>query len=322
MSDNNIDWLHSHKSMCKVDLYSPIGQHDQDQKVICFVDVSTLNMEDKDSKDAAGSNSRGDLNLGSLEEEEIIVIKDTEKQDSPKMEIVCLFKRAPSNPGSVLNRLLSDLQKYTLCFQHALSPSSSSCRHKLGDTEGKCHKLPSGNCYRFYADQLKMDYVAKGPQGQHLEMTASKNTSNNQSPSTSPAKSPSNQRAVISPDGECSTDDPSFCVNRLSPLVIQMAHKKIKEKLEGGSKCLHHSIYPPSGDKGKNSPCSAVSKITSEMAHDAVEVTSAERRGLPEVSAKAAEKGYSVGDLPQEVMKFTKEQPRDEAVGNGLENNC
>ncbi|XP_059993330.1 LOW QUALITY PROTEIN: A-kinase anchor protein 4 [Lagenorhynchus albirostris] len=318
MSDNNIDWLHSHRGMCKVDLYSPTGQQDQDQKVIYFVDVSTLNMEDKDSKDAAGSNSEGDLNLENLEEEEIIVIKDTEKQDSSKMErSVCLFKQAPSNPISVLYRLLSDLQKYALCFQQALSPSSSSCRRQVGDTEGKYHKLPTGNCYRGYANQLKMDYVAKGPQGQHLEMTeAPKNTNNNQSPFTPPAKSPSNQRTVISPDGECSMDDPSFYVSRLSPLVIQMARKKIKEKLEGGSKCLHHSIYPPSGDKGKNSPRSAVSKITSEMAHDAVEVTSAERQGLPEVSAKAAEKGYRVGDLLQEVMKFTKEQPLDEAVGN------
>lgn len=37
---------------------------------------------------------------------------------------------------------------------------------------------------------------------------------------------------------------------------------------------------------------------------------------LPEVSAKAAEKGYSVGDLLQEVMKFAKERQLDEAVGN------
>ncbi|KAI5135329.1 A-Kinase Anchor Protein 4 [Manis pentadactyla] len=37
---------------------------------------------------------------------------------------------------------------------------------------------------------------------------------------------------------------------------------------------------------------------------------------LPEVSDKAAEKGYSIGDLLQEVMKFAKEQQLDEAVGN------
>ncbi|XP_059943977.1 A-kinase anchor protein 4 [Mesoplodon densirostris] len=297
MSDNNIDWLHSHRGMCKVDLYSPTGQQDQDQNVICFVDVSTLNMEDKDSKDAAVSNSEGDLNLENLEEEEIIVIKDTEKPDSSKMErSMCLFQQAPSNPISVLNCLFSDLQKYTLCFQHALSSSSSSCRHKVGDTEGKYHKLPTGNYYRAYANQLKIDYMAKGPQGQHLEMTTAKNT-NNQSPSTPPAKSPSNQRAVISPDGECSTDDPSFYVNRLSPLVIQMAHKKIKEKLEGGSKCLHHSIYPPSGDKGKNSSRSAVSKITSEMAHDAVKVTSAERQGTGEECREGGQKTFLYSEL-------------------------
>nr|XP_010962425.1 A-kinase anchor protein 4 [Camelus bactrianus] len=279
----DIDWLHSHRGVCKVDLYSPTGQQDQDRKVICFVDVSTLTVEDKDSKDAAGSSSEGELNLEHLEEKEIIVIKDTEKQDQSKTEgSVCLFKQASSNPVSVLNWLLNDLQKYALGFQHALSPSASSCKHKVGDIEGECHKISSGNCYSVYADQLNMDYVANGPQSLRLEKTASKNTNNNQSPSSPPAKSPSNQRSVVSPDGECSMDDLSYYVNRLSSLVIQMARKEIKEKLEGGSKCFHHSIYPPTGDKGKNSPRSAVSKIASEMAHDAVEVTSAEMRGTKE----------------------------------------
>ncbi|XP_006217896.1 A-kinase anchor protein 4 [Vicugna pacos] len=279
----DIDWLHSHRGVCKVDLYSPTGQQDQDRKVICFVDVSTLTVEDKDSKDATGSSSEGELNLEHLEEKEIIVIKDTEKQDQSKTEgSVCLFKQASSNPVSVLNWLLNDLQKYALGFQHALSPSASSCKHKVGDIEGEGHKISSGNCYSVYADQLNMDYVANGPQSLRLEKTASKNTNNNQSPSSPPAKSPNNQRSVISPDGECSMDDLSYYVNRLSSLVIQMARKEIKEKLEGRSKCFHHSIYPHTGDKGKSSPHSAVSKIASEMAHDAVEVTSAEMRGTKE----------------------------------------
>ncbi|XP_027463247.1 A-kinase anchor protein 4 [Zalophus californianus] len=297
MSDD-IDWLHSRRSVCKVDLYSPTGQQDQDRKVICFVDVSTLNVEGKDCKDAAGSSSEGDLNLGNLEEKEIIVIKDTEKQDQSKMEgSVCLFKQAPSDPISVLNWLLNDLQKYSLGFQHALSPSASSYKHKVGDTEGKYHKLPSGNCYSVYADQLNMDYMANGPQSLHLEMTAAKNTNNNQSPSTPPAKSPSTQRAVISLDGECSMDDLSFYVNRLSSLVIQMARKEIKEKWEGGSKCLHHSLYPSPGDKGKNSPHSAVSKIASEMAHDAVELTSAEMRGTGEECREGGQKTFLYSEL-------------------------
>ncbi|XP_077002984.1 A-kinase anchor protein 4 [Tamandua tetradactyla] len=296
MSDE-IDWLHSRRGVCKVDLYSPTGQQDHDRKVICFVDVSTLNVEDKDSEDAAGSSSEGDLNLENLEEKEIIVIKDTEKQDQSKTEgSVCLFKQAPSDPISVLNWLLNDLQKYALGFQHALSPSASSCKHKVGNIEGEYHKLSSGNCYSVYADQLNRDYVANASQSLHVEMTAVKNTNNNQSPSTPPAKSPSNQRAVISPDGE-DIDDLSFYVNRLSSLVIQIARKEIKEKLEGGSKCLHHSIYPSTGDKGKNSPRSAVSKIASEMAHDAVEVTSAEMRGTGEECKEGGRKTFLYSEL-------------------------
>ncbi|XP_055284506.1 A-kinase anchor protein 4-like isoform X7 [Moschus berezovskii] len=41
---------------------------------------------------------------------------------------------------------------------------------------------------------------------------------------------------------------------------------------------------------------------------------------LPEFLAKAAEKGYSVGDLLQEVMKFAKERQLDEAMGNMARN--
>ncbi|KAM4799383.1 A-kinase anchor protein 4 [Urocitellus parryii] len=324
MSDD-IDWLHSRRGVCKVDLYSPTGRKDQDRKVICFVDVSTLNVEDKDSKGAAGCSSEGDLNLESLEEKEIIVIKDTEKQDQSKTEgSVCLFKQAPSDPISVLNWLLNDLQKYALGFQHALSPSASSCKHKVGDIDGEYHKIPSENCYSVYADHVNMDYMANRPQSLCLETAAAKNTNNNQSPSTPPGKSPSTQRAVISPDGgECSMDDLSFYVNRLSSLVIQMARKEIKEKLEGGSKCLHHLMYPPSGDKGKNSPRSAVSKIASEMAHEAVELTSTEMRG-PGEEGKDGRKTFLYSELCNKNKSGEKQMcPRDskefaESISKGL----
>ncbi|XP_045716618.1 A-kinase anchor protein 4 [Phyllostomus hastatus] len=296
MSDN-IDWLHSPRGVCKVDIYSPKERQEQERKVICFVDVSTLNTEDKGSKDAGGSSSGRDLALEHLEETEIIVIKDTEKQNQSKMEgSVCLFKQAPSNPISVPNWLLNDLQKYALGFQHALSPSASTCKRKVGEAEDEHHKVPSTNCYSVYADQLNIDYMANRPQSLHLEMTAANNTNNNQSPSTSSTKS-STHRAVISPEGECSMDDLSFYVNRLSNLVIQMAHKEIKDKLENGSKCYHYSIYPPSGDKGKNCPRSAVSKIASEMVHDAVEMTSAEIRGTGEEGKEGGRKTFMYSEL-------------------------
>ncbi|XP_036161119.1 A-kinase anchor protein 4 [Myotis myotis] len=281
MSDP-IDWLHSSRGVCKVDLYSPTERKEQERKVICFVDVATLNVEDKGSKDAGGSSSGGDLTLEHLEDKEIIVIKDIEKKDhqSKTEGSICLFKQAPSDPISVLNWLLNDLQKYALGFQHALSPSATNCKHKVGDTENEHHnRYHHENCYSVFADQVNVDYTTNRPQSLRREMTAAKNTNNNQSPSIPPAKSPSTQREEMSPEGECSMDDLSFYVNRLSNLVVQMAHKEIKEKLENGNKCFHHSVYPPSGDKGKNSPRSAVSKIASEMVHDAVEMTSAEMRG-------------------------------------------
>uniref|UniRef100_A0A8C6DU56 A-kinase anchor protein 4 n=1 Tax=Moschus moschiferus TaxID=68415 RepID=A0A8C6DU56_MOSMO len=279
MSDG-IDWLHSPRGVCKVDLYMVRHKNDSYQG------------------DAAGCSSGGDLNLENLEEKEIIVIKDTEKQDQSKTEgSVCLFKQAPPDPLSVLNWLLNHLQKYALGFQHALSPSASSCKHKVGETEGNCQKLPSGNYYSVYADHLNMDYVNNEPQSLHLQMTTAKNTNNNQSRPSPPGKSASNQRAVISPDGDCSMDDLSFYVNQLSSLVIQMALKEIKEKLEGGSKCLHHLIYPPNGDKGKNSPRGAVSKIASEMAHDAVEVTSAEMWGTGEECRDGGRETFLYGEL-------------------------
>ncbi|XP_045394904.1 A-kinase anchor protein 4 [Lemur catta] len=313
MMSDDIDWLHSRRGVCKVDVYSPREQQDQEQKVICFVNVSTLNAEDKDCKDASGSSSEGNLNLGSLEEKEIIMIEDTENQDQSKMEgSVCLFKQAPSDPLSVLNWLLSDLQKYALGFQHALSPSSSSCKHEVGDTEGGYHKKPSGNCYSVYADQLNMDYFTNGHQNLCIEMTAAKNTNNSQSPSTPVAKSPSTQRAVIFPDGECSMDDLSFCVNRLSSLVIQMAHKEVREKLEGGNKCLHHSIYPYTEDKGKSSPHSALSKIASEMAHEAVELTSKEMDNTAEECREGGRKTFLYSELSSKNKSGEKQMcPRD-----------
>ncbi|XP_042551205.1 A-kinase anchor protein 4 [Dipodomys spectabilis] len=324
MSDD-IDWLHSRRGVCKVDLYSPKGQQDQERKVICFVDVSTLNVEDKDSKGAAGSRSEGDLNLENLEEKEIIVIKDTDKQDRSKTEgSVCLFKQAPSDPLCVLNWLLNDLQKYALGFQHALSPSASSCKHKIGDTEGEYSHINPENCYSVYADQLNMDYIGNGPQNLRLEMTAAKNTNNNQSPSNPANKSPSSQRTGNASEGECSMDDLSFYVNRLSSLVIQMARKEIKDKLEGGNKCLHHSVFPPPGDKGKISPRSAVSKIASEMAHEAVELTSAEMRGPGEEGRDCGRKTFLYSELSNKNKSGEKQMcPRDskefaDSISKGL----
>ncbi|KAM6151826.1 A-kinase anchor protein 4-like [Rhynchocyon petersi] len=272
MSDH-IDWLHSSRGVSKVHLYSPKGQQEQDRKKISFVDVSTLKMEDRDAKNAAGSSSKGDCRLENLEDQEIIVIKETEKQHKSKTGgSVCLFKQAPFDPISALNFLLNDLQKYALGFQRALSPTASSCKLKIGASEDECHELPLGNCYSVFADQLNTDYFAKRPHSLRLEMAGATNTNDDQNSSTLSVISPSSQRALISPEGECSLEDLNFQVNRLYSLLMQMARKEVTEKLEGGSKCS-------TGDKGKDSPCSVRSKIASEIAHEAVDATSTEMWG-------------------------------------------
>ncbi|KAM6151206.1 A-kinase anchor protein 4-like [Rhynchocyon petersi] len=272
MSDH-IDWLHSSRGVSKVHLYTPKGQQEQDRKKISFVDVSTLKMEDRDAKNARESSSKGDFHLENLEDEEIIVIKNNEKQHKSKTGgSVCLFKQAPFDPICALNFLLNDLQKYALGFQHILSPTASSCKHKIGASEDECHELPLGNCYSVFADQLNTDYFAKRPHSLRLEMAGATNTNDNQNSSTLSVKSPSSQRAVISPEGEYSLEDLSFHVNRPYSLIMQMASKEVTEKLEGGSKCS-------TGDKGKDSPCSVRSKIASEIAHEAVDATSTEMWG-------------------------------------------
>ncbi|XP_044286649.1 A-kinase anchor protein 4-like [Varanus komodoensis] len=118
---HEIDWLRSQAGVCKVNHYSAETQKDQDRKMICFVDVSSLNVKDKDQK---GYN---ELDLGSLEEKEVIVIKDNERNNPNNTEgAVCLFKQGSSEELNVVSWLSNDLQKYAIGFQHALTPSSGS----------------------------------------------------------------------------------------------------------------------------------------------------------------------------------------------------
>ncbi|XP_074860482.1 A-kinase anchor protein 4-like [Carettochelys insculpta] len=136
-----VDWLHSQAGVCKVDLYNPDEQKDQDRKVICFVDVSSLNVKDKESKakkaasqSSSMSEPSNELDIGNMEEKEVIVIKDNEKHDQSKTEgAVCLFKQGSSDELSIVSWLSNDLQKYAVGFQHALTPSDAPQKQKGSD---------------------------------------------------------------------------------------------------------------------------------------------------------------------------------------------
>ncbi|XP_060098470.1 A-kinase anchor protein 4-like [Heteronotia binoei] len=124
-----VDWLHSQAGVCKVELYNPEAGKDQDRKVICFVDVASLNIK-TDDKDAAGQSKDNEpatgLDLGKMQDKEVIVIKDSETPEQSKTEgAVCLFKQGSTEELNVVTWLFDDLQKYACGFQHALTPSSA-----------------------------------------------------------------------------------------------------------------------------------------------------------------------------------------------------
>ncbi|XP_053167251.1 A-kinase anchor protein 4 [Hemicordylus capensis] len=132
-----VDWLHSQAGVCKVDLYNPDGGKDQDRKVICFVDVSSLNIKSTDDtdKDAAGQSKASEsctgLDLGNMQDKEVIVIKDSETPEQSKTEgAVCLFKQGSTEELNVVSWLFDDLQKYACGFQHALTPSGGPQQQK------------------------------------------------------------------------------------------------------------------------------------------------------------------------------------------------
>ncbi|KAH0624145.1 hypothetical protein JD844_007580 [Phrynosoma platyrhinos] len=208
-----IDWLHSQAGLCKVDLYSPDGQSDQDRKVICFVDVASLNIKDKERHKRGSNVADPSLDLRNLEEKEVIVIKDNERDHHTNTEgAVCLFKQGSSEEVNVVSWLSNDLQKYAVGFQHALTPSG-----------------PRKSAYGSPA-------VDKMSQNSDTSFRGS-----------------GNQRG----------DDLSYYVNKLCSLVVQMAHKEMKDKFESSGRCIRQSIRGSNSKMGDD-----YGKLGSKSSHD------------------------------------------------------
>ncbi|XP_053895564.1 A-kinase anchor protein 4-like [Malaclemys terrapin pileata] len=227
-----VDWLHSQAGVCKVDLYNPDEQKDQDRKVICFVDISSLNVKDKDSKakKAASQSSSisepsNELDLGNLEEKEVIVIKDNEKHDHSKTKgAVCLFKQGSTDELSVVSWLNDDLQKYANGLQHALTPSDAPQKHKDSNT--------------FIDSSLSQ-------------------------------KSDTSLKSAGAQKGRRDPDNISCYVNKLCSLVFQMARKEITDKLEGAaSKCIHQEIHDSAVEGKSNNSRGSVNKTASQTVNE------------------------------------------------------
>nr|XP_060623523.1 A-kinase anchor protein 4-like [Anolis sagrei ordinatus] len=162
-----VDWLHSQAGVCKVDLYNPEGGKDQDRKVICFVDVSSLNIKNTDDdtgKDAAGQSKGNEsvtgLDLGKMQDKEVIVIKDSDAPEQSKTEgAVCLFKQGSTEELNVVSWLFDDLQKYACGFQHALTPSPTPPKPKPSAAD-KMSQNNNNTAFKSCEGQKAADEVA------------------------------------------------------------------------------------------------------------------------------------------------------------------
>ncbi|XP_062832829.1 A-kinase anchor protein 4-like [Anolis carolinensis] len=162
-----VDWLHSQAGVCKVDLYNPEGGKDQDRKVICFVDVSSLNIKNTDDdtgKDAAGQSKGNEsatgLDLGKMQDKEVIVIKDSDTPEQSKTEgAVCLFKQGSTEELNVVSWLFDDLQKYACGFQHALTPSPTPPKPKPSAAD-KMSQNNNNTAFKSSESQKAADEVA------------------------------------------------------------------------------------------------------------------------------------------------------------------
>lgn len=126
MMSPDIDWMHCPAGLCKVSLFDDKVQTDKQRKLVCFVDVSSLNAKNQGRDSLSASGELGGIEAPDgidLGEREIVVIRDEKKGLSNTEGSVCFFKQSSCEKGDVTNWLNRDLQKYAVGFQHALNPT-------------------------------------------------------------------------------------------------------------------------------------------------------------------------------------------------------
>ncbi|XP_019346601.2 A-kinase anchor protein 4 [Alligator mississippiensis] len=256
------DWLNSQAGMCKVDLFNPEGQKDQDHKVICFVDVSSLNVKDNDpkAKKAASqvSNISDHSNQIDLEEKEVIVVKDNLNHDHSKTQgTVCLFKQGSADELSVVSWLNNDLQKYAAGFQHALTPSDNPQKH-----------------------------------------TGSNTSINPSLPKKMAQDSDTSLQFAGSQKGNRYPDDISCYINKLCSLVIHLARKEITDKIEDtASKHPQQAIHNSSGEVKNSNPHSSGNN-PAEMVNESPQATTPTPHGKLPAPKAPQEKAPKKEDNP------------------------
>uniref|UniRef100_A0A8C4J7I9 A-kinase anchoring protein 3 n=1 Tax=Dromaius novaehollandiae TaxID=8790 RepID=A0A8C4J7I9_DRONO len=139
-----------------------------------------------------------------------------------------VFKQVTSDPLKILSWLRKDLERCALSIQDVLKTAE--------------HVSPGG--FSVYGEHISMDVRSNtGSPDFHFEV---KTTSNPKEP-----KDTDDQSTTI--EGNQGLDEVSFYADKLSNLVIAMAHKEISEKSDDPDSCIHKTHFAILGEPGHKS---------------------------------------------------------------------
>ncbi|XP_025025216.1 A-kinase anchor protein 4-like [Python bivittatus] len=127
----------------------------------------------------------------------------------------------------------------------------------------------------------------------------------------SPALNKMSQGSDTSFRGSCSQrgDDLSYYVNKLCSLVVQMAHKEMKDKLESSGRCIRQSIRGSNGKTGDD-----YGKLSPKSSHDDPRKASL---FYGEMSNQSNQNGYRQG-ADRQMLERKQSGQDDGSVSKGL----
>lgn len=206
--------------------------------MICFVDVSSLKRKGKDQREF------NHLDLGSLEEKEVIVIKDNKRNNPNNTEgAVCLFKQGSSEELNVVGWLASDLQKYAIGFQHALTPAAGSRKggspYTISSDKLSCSNLQKGTEEPSYVNKLCSLVVQKARQ--ELKNTL-ENSSKSLMRQSSSSCSSDSKPATPNHEPHDSCSEKPWSMDLHAKDIFGMALKMIQQHLVEKSRQTSHEI--------------------------------------------------------------------------------
>ncbi|XP_025962061.2 A-kinase anchor protein 3 [Dromaius novaehollandiae] len=172
-----------------------------------------------------------------------------EKEHNWTTDSAKVFKQVTSDPLKILSWLRKDLERCALSIQDVLKTAEqqkgdgNSREPSTGGQSFQQRSVSPGG-FSVYGEHISMDVRSNtGSPDFHFEV---KTTSNPKEP-----KDTDDQSTTI--EGNQGLDEVSFYADKLSNLVIAMAHKEISEKSDDPDSCIHKTHFAILGEPGHKS---------------------------------------------------------------------